>query len=133
MTQKLRILVIDDDQTTLLVTAAVLEDAGHEVSQRTEALGSGSAIAREKPDVVLLDVNMPGLSGDELARLLKQRAATQKVGIILHSSLDAEELARVRRSTGALAAITKTSDALQFLTEFDRIVAGAARAALLDA
>ncbi|HEX7671697.1 MAG TPA: response regulator, partial [Polyangiaceae bacterium] len=55
----LRVMLVDDDPTTLQVHAAILEQLGHAVTQRTTALGTTLAILREKPDVVVLDVRIP--------------------------------------------------------------------------
>ena len=62
-----KVMIVDDENTVLEITGAVLEDHGYRVIKRESALGTSLAILREKPDVVLLDVNMPGLSGDRIA------------------------------------------------------------------
>jgi CheY-like chemotaxis protein len=72
--------------------------------------------------VILLDINMPALTGVDLAQLLKKRRATKDVAIILYSSLDASELQGKLSATGAVGVIQKTGDARRFLEAFERVV-----------
>jgi CheY-like chemotaxis protein len=117
------VLVVDDDPIVLEVTRERLEGAGYIVYVREEALGTSQWSAEFQPDIVLLDVNMPALTGLELAQLLKKRRATKDIAIILYSSLDATELQSKLRATGAVGAIEKSANARRFLEEFERLAA----------
>jgi CheY-like chemotaxis protein len=61
------VLVIDDDPDVRGFIAATLEEQGYRVSQANDGRSGLAAIAREKPDLVILDFIMPGLSGAEVA------------------------------------------------------------------
>ncbi len=122
MRSKGSVLVVDDDPILLEVTRARLERAGWEVFVRDQALGTAQWIATHRPEVVLLDVSMPALTGDALAGVLRRNGLDQDIGIILHSGLGAEELAALKDSTGALGAIQKTGNDALFMGEFDRLV-----------
>ena len=113
-------LVVDDDLATLEVTLERLERAGFVVVTRESALGTSAFIMKEKPDYVLLDVNMPGLTGDALAKLLKGRDPRSRV--ILHSCSDRKRLATLARECGAAGIIEKTSDEREFLTQLEVLV-----------
>ena len=117
------VLIVDDDPIVLEVTRERLEGAGYVVHTREEALGTSQWTAEFQPDFVLLDVNMPALTGPDLAHLLKKRRATKDIAIFLYSSLDAVELQAKMRATGAAGAIQKTSSAVRFLEEFERLAA----------
>lgn len=117
----LKVLVVDDDAISLEVARERLEGANHQVLTRDRALGTSQVILSDRPDCVLLDVMMPGISGDELASLLHQQDRTKETAIILHSSKDEEELAALVEQTGALGAIQKTSDDEAFLAQFARL------------
>ncbi|MFW5876170.1 MAG: response regulator [Myxococcota bacterium] len=117
----LKVLVVDDDPISLEVARERLERAHHQVVTRDRALGTSQVILSDRPDCVLLDVMMPGISGDELATLLRQQGRTKETAIILHSSKDEEELAALIDETGALGAIQKTSDDEAFLAQFARL------------
>ena len=86
-----RIMVVDDDPIILKLTCARLEAAGYEVVTRSEAIGTGAAIKEVEPDVVLLDQNMPALTGEGLATVLRARGG-EDVPIIFHSSEDLTRL-----------------------------------------
>jgi CheY-like chemotaxis protein len=119
------VLIVDDDPIVLEVTRERLEAAGYTVHIREEALGTSQWTAEFQPDIVLLDVNMPALTGPDLAQLLKKRRATKDVAIILYSSLDSSELQAKLRATGAIGAIQKSGDARRFMEEFERLAARA--------
>lgn len=119
------VLIVDDDPIVLEVTRERLEGAGYTVHVREEALGTSQWTAEFQPDIVLLDVNMPALTGPDLAQLMKKRKATKDIAIILYSSLDPEQLQAKQRAIGAVGAIQKTGDARRFLAEFERLAARA--------
>jgi two-component system, OmpR family, response regulator len=119
------VLVVDDDPIVLEVTRERLESAGYVVHIREEALGTSQWSAEFQPDILLLDVNMPALTGLDLAQLLKKRRATKDIPIILYSTLDSSELQKKLRSTGAVGAIQKSGDKRRFLEEFERLAARA--------
>ena len=115
-------LVVDDDPVVLEVVRGWLEEAGYAVEVRESALGTTQQVATDQPDVVLLDVMMPALSGGELAQLIRRHHRTALAQVILHSSLQAEELQSLALRTGALGALSKTNNAEQFVAEFDRLM-----------
>jgi DNA-binding NtrC family response regulator len=112
-----QILVVDDDIVVLEVTRERLERAGFSVVTRTNALGTSAYIRKEKPPYVLLDVNMPGLSGDALAKLIADGDFRPR--IILHSSQGREALAALALQCGAIGVIEKTDDDDYFRTQLE--------------
>jgi DNA-binding response OmpR family regulator len=101
----------------LEVTRERLERAGFKVVTRESALGTSALILKEKPDYVLLDVNMPGLTGDALAKLLKGRGRRPR--IILHSCSDGKVLRSLAKECGAIGIIEKTGDERHFLEQLE--------------
>ncbi|MFT3926822.1 MAG: response regulator [Myxococcales bacterium] len=114
-----KVMVVDDDPTVLNGVAAFLEAAGYEVVARAEALGTMVAISRENPDIVVMDVEMPGLSGDAISALLARRK--HPLCVIFHSSRPRSELERMARETSARGAIPK-GDLREFLTKFEALL-----------
>ncbi|MGH7271554.1 MAG: response regulator, partial [Polyangiaceae bacterium] len=94
---------------------------GYEVVTRTDALGTSTAIAQESPDVVLLDLSMPGLSGERLAKLISQNPR-RHVAVIFHTAKDPRDVDDAVRECKALGAIQKTSDDELFLLQFERLL-----------
>jgi CheY-like chemotaxis protein len=119
---RLKVLVVDDDLFVLRVAERRLTGAGYDVAVRLHPLGTSRAIAEESPDVVLLDVEMPALSGDALANVLRQRCA--HVAVILHSARTEEALAAIALSVGAVGWIRKTADDRHFIQRFEALLAG---------
>jgi CheY-like chemotaxis protein len=121
--QRLKVMVVDDDLTTLEVASALLEQRGHTVLKRTSSIGTTMAILREKPEVVLLDVNMPGLNGDRLAELVSPRMGKSAPMLILHSGSSREELEQLAKRCGAQGILEKTGDPFEFIRRFERLMA----------
>lgn len=91
---KKRILLIDDDERLLLTTSTLLEYEGYEVLTHKSAFGATTAIIASKPDLVLLDVNMPGLSGEGLADVIRANKNAAHVKLVFFSSNDEQDLRR---------------------------------------
>jgi CheY-like chemotaxis protein len=116
---RLRILVVDDDVIALEVARERLERLGLEVATRHQSLGTSRWILENKPDLVLLDLNMPALTGAELARIVKRHLTN---GVIVHSSQSPEDLERVAREVGAIGGISKQLDDQDFAREMTRLI-----------
>jgi DNA-binding response OmpR family regulator len=117
-----KVLVIDDDSVLLEVVRERLEAIDCEVFVRQEALGTTQAVRAHRPDIVLLDVMMPALSGERVIGLLQGSRAMAGVGVILYSSKPEAELLELVESTGALGAISKALGAAEFTRRFDALV-----------
>ncbi|RME99756.1 MAG: hybrid sensor histidine kinase/response regulator [Chloroflexi bacterium] len=82
------ILIIDDHPTNLGVLFEALEHAGHKVFIHTRAQTALDVIPEILPDLILLDVMMPGLDGFETCRRLKANPATQDIPVIFMTALN---------------------------------------------
>ena len=102
---KKKILVVDDDDLHLYTTKELLQDEHWEVMtyKSNNGIGVTTFVKDTQPDIILLDVNMPGLSGDQLAKLLRWRNAP----FIFYSSNDEESLRESASKYGARGYICK--------------------------
>jgi putative two-component system response regulator len=82
-----RVLVVDDVEVNAQLVRAVLDRDGHTVSVASSGEAALAAIAREAPDLILLDVLMPGLDGFETCRRLKADAFTRLIPVVLFTAL----------------------------------------------
>jgi putative two-component system response regulator len=82
-----RILVIDDKLETLLLLRELLASRGYEVISSAEPQEAIELVNSEKPDLILLDVIMPGISGYELCRELKSNPATRLIPVVMITGL----------------------------------------------
>jgi len=121
------VMVVDDDPVALEAAASTLEEAGFQVFRRTGAFGTISEVRRLSPDVLLLDVGLPGLSGDTLAQLLARDGAA--TWVVFHSSRTERELDELCRSSGALGAIRKSYEPGALVRSLRRLLAAAGRTA----
>jgi DNA-binding response OmpR family regulator len=70
----MKILLVDDDPDLLSVTGFALQQAGFMVVKASDGISALDVFQREQPDLAVLDVNMPGMSGFDLARALRARS-----------------------------------------------------------
>jgi CheY-like chemotaxis protein len=118
--QQRKILVIDDSEIILEVTRAALESAGHRVVTHDRAAGCVALILQQKPDLVLMDVNMPHLSGDTIVGVLGKAQPTGDTVVLLHSSLSADILRVKAAAVGAQGFIQKSGDLFALVREVNR-------------
>lgn len=91
MARPKRVLIVDDDESVRLFVAGVMEGEGWET---VEALNGQQAIDRaesEKPDLIVLDVNMPVMDGFTAFRLLRESPFTDTIPIIMLTGVNEEE------------------------------------------
>lgn len=87
----MRILAVDDTRANLVLLQAMLKRAGHDVVTAENGEQSLEVFERESPDLVLMDVMMPGMDGFEAAQRLQQMASPRWVPIIFISAAATEE------------------------------------------
>lgn len=116
------VVVVDDDNVHLEVVRSWLEGEGFEVFTQDSPFGTGRLILQRQPDMVLLDVQMPGLEGDCLIDPIKKLARSNRLGIVFYSSKDPAELDALVRKHEVLGAIQKTSNGLAFLSQFRKLM-----------
>jgi CheY-like chemotaxis protein len=92
-----RILIVDDDPTHLACARELLEAEGYEVEVHLTAFGATEKLIRGRPDLVLVDVNMPALSGEALVSILRRRVHAGGVKVLLYSSNDEDTLREAAR------------------------------------
>ena len=81
------ILVVDDDPEIVTMLSTRLAKRGYKVSTANDGHRALELAKREKPDLVLLDVMMPGKSGWEVARALKQDPVTATIKIVMVTAI----------------------------------------------
>lgn len=103
-------MVIDDDDVVLTATAELLEQAGYRVLTRNRPAGCVAMILQEKPDLVLLDVCMPTVSGDTLVKLFARASPNSKTIVLLYSALDEPLLRSKAKAAGAHGYVMKSHE-----------------------
>jgi len=111
------IVVIDDCRVTLAILTDMLESAGFSVSTAEDSIYSNHLIYNSTPpDMILLDVMMPHMSGDKKAKKLKERQGSKGIPVLLISSKNESELSEMVFSSGADGFLCKPFTADRLLT-----------------
>ncbi len=118
-----RILIVDDNEVELAVLRVVLEAEGFEVETLDTVFDLSITIKRDPPDLILLDIMMPALTGDRAATILKQHGFSRDIPVVLHSSKEDSELAAIATRTGAQGFVHKAGDFNKLLSELRRVLA----------
>src|SRR6478672_3427932 len=109
------VVIADDSPTLRRIVSTVLERAGYTVVQAEDGVEAVQAVLRVQPDAVVLDVQMPRVSGYVAARLLKDDWQTQDIPILLLTSLDAASDRYWGAHAGADRYLTKDFEAPQLV------------------
>ncbi|XXF78823.1 response regulator [Myxococcaceae bacterium GXIMD 01537] len=104
---KIRVLVVDDDQDQLALAERSLSSFGFDVRTHRSSLGVSNLVRNAAPDLVLLDVNIPALSGDKVLTLARAQAPAN-TRFILYSASDESKLRALARASGADGYISKS-------------------------
>ena len=122
-----RVLVIDDEAPIRLLCRVNLEAEGMEVLEAADGITGLEATVREQPDVVLLDVMMPGLDGWSVAERLLADPATEAIPIVfLTARADLRDRAR-GIDLGGLDYITKPFNPVELASLIREVVSAVER------
>src|SRR5919201_2947653 len=119
----LRILLVDDDSALRMLLRTTFEVADVELVEAENADVARRAIEREHPSVIVLDVNMPGMTGTELCRELKGNPATSEIPVVLLTGSDGGT-AEAAKEAGADAFVRKPFSPLELLAVAERLAGG---------
>jgi len=117
-----RILVVDDSPTLLSRTTKILESAGHEV---IPALNGEEGIAKsiaDKPNLIVMDVVMPGISGFQATRQISTNPDTKHIPIIMLTTKDQETDKVWAKRQGAKDYVVKPPEKKELLSKIDALL-----------
>jgi DNA-binding response OmpR family regulator len=115
-----KILVVDDDPEIVTMLSLRLGKRGYEVKTASDGAKALELAKRERPDLILLDVMMPGKSGWEVARALKGDPSTEKIKIVMVTAIGEAMNEMTSPIYGADAHIDKPFE----FDELEKIVSG---------
>lgn len=114
--QDVLVLIVDDDAVVRETLRAIVTREGYRVELASDANEALEKIEHAQPDVVLLDVMMPGLDGFEVTRRIKSNPVTILIPVILVTALDSRQERMRGIEAGADDFLSKPIDRLQLLT-----------------
>ncbi len=113
-------MIVDDSEIVLAVTQYALQSAGYDVVIYQRTSGCIEMILREQPDLLLIDVNMPGLNGDALVNMLGSSQAISDMIVLLHSGLTDDVLARKAAASHAHGYVRKSDNPQDMISQVSR-------------
>ena len=117
-----RVMVVDDEVHVTALLARMLQTQGYEVVIAHDGSSALSAISGHQPDLIVLDVMMPGLNGFEVCRRVKGDAATRLTPVILVSGMYEPDVRVQGLEAGADDFLTKPFDTRELLTRARALV-----------
>ena len=117
------VLVVDDEPNIRRLICLHLERAGYDVAEAADGPAALARVAERRPDLVLLDVMMPGPSGFEILQILKSSPETAAIQVIMLTAQSRDENIRHGWQTGADNYLTKPFNPEELRVVVDRTMA----------
>jgi CheY-like chemotaxis protein len=110
-----KILIVDDEPAIRFLISSALEDEGYELFEAADGKEAYDLVGSINPDLIILDVMMPGLTGYELCAKLKQNPATQSIIVIMLTAKGQEQDRLQSQQAGADLYIRKPFSPMELL------------------
>jgi CheY-like chemotaxis protein len=127
------ILIVDDNPTNLKLAAEVLEFEGHVIARAGDAEEAQEVLKLTKPELILMDIQMPGMDGLTLTRLLKANPSYQHIPVVALTAFAMKGDEDKVREAGCHSYITKPIETRKFPGQVAAILASVAKAKVATA
>ena len=117
-----RILVVDDYPDALDIWTLYLRSLGYEVSTAADGAGAIAQAEQLLPDLIVLDLELPGISGFEAARRLRQNPATADIPLIAATGYSHHRQLAMAREAGFDQVVVKPVDPDKLVEEIERLL-----------
>jgi len=128
-----RIFVIDDEEDNIEYLSAIIEDAGFQAETASDGARALVRLRDDPPDLVFLDVQMPGMNGFEVLKAIREIEALAKVPVVLLSAIGAvtgeefdPEKIRTRYGVEPDAFVPKPVEPRRIVAQIERFLRSAA-------
>jgi len=118
-----RVLIVEDEKATADIIAFNLQAYGHETECALDGDEAIRAIVRERPDLIILDILMPGVSGWEVLDLLPEDEQMASIPVIILSGRDSARDIATGWAFDIVAYVTKPFEMRELLALVDRVFA----------
>lgn len=123
---KRKVLIADDEPNIVTALEFLLKRAGYEVRTATNGEEALALVESYRPDLVLIDVMMPGKSGYEVCQKMRERPEWQHIKIVMVTAKGREAEVSKGLSLGADLYVTKPFSTQELIAAVDRLLAGGA-------
>jgi len=117
-----RVVIVDDDKEVQEIVTFALSRSGFEVAVASNGQQLQDVLATNTPDLIILDVMMPGLDGYQIFDSLRKNAATQYVPVIIMTAHAENIYERISLDLGAAVHITKPFHPLELVGRVQRLL-----------
>ncbi|MBI4336694.1 MAG: response regulator [Chloroflexi bacterium] len=118
-----KVMVADDEEDMRALLAATFESDQYELVLAEDGIQALEVARREKPDLVFLDVRMPGLDGYQVCRALKHDPATARIKVVLVTAMAQDHDRQRGRDAGADDYFTKPFSPTKLLAKLHELLA----------
>jgi len=119
---KTKIMVVDDDIQSLELIEAMLVPNGYQVVTANDGSKAVAAISVNKPDLILLDIMMPGLDGYSTLSKIKENKTISNIPVVMLTAMDFELNKELAFRLGAAGYLTKPIDLTELLKTISRLL-----------
>lgn len=116
------ILLVEDNPVNARLAAVILRSAGHSVEPVADAEGARRSLEVHLPDLILMDLGLPGVDGFALTREIRRREETSRIPVLAVTSFAMKGDERRAREAGCNGYVTKPINRLEMLAEVDRLL-----------
>lgn len=120
---KKRVLIVDDEASTRSMLTMLLEDAGYEVLEAAAGDTAVTEATEQIPDLIILDINLPQLTGIQVLQLLRGNPKTKAIPVVMCTAHDTLEDVERCLAAGAQDYIQKPFDLKGVLTKIQKYLA----------
>ncbi|HJV36097.1 response regulator transcription factor [Geomonas sp.] len=117
-----RILVVEDEESLLKLETILFTSKGYEVTGVQDGSLALAEVERSAPDLVVLDIMLPGLDGFEVCRQLKENPATSWIPVVMLTAKKSSQDLERGKTVGADAYITKPFKSVKVLEVIDGLI-----------
>ena len=119
---KAKLLVVDDDAISLELMEAMLVPNGYEIITANDGSKAVAIIVEQKPDLILLDIMMPGLDGYSTLAKIKENKTISKIPVVMLTAMGYQLNKELALQIGAVGYITKPVDLAELLKTISRLL-----------
>jgi twitching motility two-component system response regulator PilG len=109
------ILVVEDEESLLKLESILLTSRGYRVTGAVDGLAALKVITEDRPDLILLDIMMPGIDGFEVCRRIKENPETSAIPVVMLTAKKTITDQNRGLEVGAAAYVTKPFKALKII------------------
>lgn len=117
-----KILIVDDDRETVQLLSLALRPKGYKIAIAFDGVEGLEQVEKAKPDLILLDINMPRIDGSQVQKILRSNPRTAEIPVILMTVKEMVKDVEEGMERGARAYFAKPFDIERLLKKVDELL-----------